>query len=163
MQRKLYPALVKYSPLFLVSSVAFFLTLMMWSQDLMALMNGFMGFGLLCFGMLKAPDIQGFQKLFRKYDPFAKRIPAYGYAYPFIEIILAGLYLSGIGIHIAVTTTIICLSVNAVGVLQVMLKGETHICACVGSRFQLKVGKVTLAEDLLMIIMALLYFIKAPL
>ena len=45
-----------------------------------------MGCIFIIFGLLKLYDIHMFSQIFQKYDIISKNIPAYSYAYPFIEI-----------------------------------------------------------------------------
>ena len=52
-----------------------------------------MGCIFIIFGLLKLYDIHMFSQIFQKYDIISKNIPAYSYAYPFIEISLGIAYL----------------------------------------------------------------------
>ena len=61
----------------------------------MAFMNGAMGLFMLLLGGLQARRPRAFAALFAAYDPLARRLPAYGLAYPFLTMALGLAYLSG--------------------------------------------------------------------
>jgi hypothetical protein len=48
------------------------------------------------------------------------------------------------------------MSINSIGVYIALQKKETLMCACLGSLFKLPMTYVTLAEDLIMGLMALI-------
>ena len=48
-------------------------------------MLDFMGLFYIVFSFFKMLDLKGFPKSFSMYDPLAKRLPIYGWIYPFIE------------------------------------------------------------------------------
>lgn len=114
----------------------------------------FMGYFFLIFGIFKAWNISGFAKAFSMYDPLAKRSDQYAKSYPYLEILLAILYLFNVFLVIASIATIIIMSVGAYGVLQKLREKETIPCACMGAVFVIPMTWVTLAEDVLMAAMA---------
>ncbi|MCB0321673.1 MAG: hypothetical protein KDD60_12165, partial [Bdellovibrionales bacterium] len=80
----------------------------------------------------------------------------YGWAYPFIELVLGVSYLTGILLVPAYIATIILLGVGAIGVLKVLLNKNSIQCACLGTVLNLPMTKVTLIENTTMVVMAAL-------
>lgn len=119
-------------------------------------MNGAMGLFLLFIASLQMFDINGFARMFARYDIIAARYFTYGQAYPMILFALGLFYLWG-GLPVFTNgVTLIIMLVSALGVFDAIRKGHQVECACIGAGFTLPVGKVTLAEDLIMAIMALI-------
>lgn len=121
-----------------------------WMQAMQVFMAGFF----LSFSFFKMLDIKGFAESYAMYDIVAKKIKAWGFIYPFIEL--------GLGIAFAVNfqplitnfVTLIVMSVSIIGVLQSVLNKRKINCACLGAVFNLPMSTVTIIEDALMIIMS---------
>jgi hypothetical protein len=122
-------------------------------------MHHFMGFFLCQFAMLKTFNPSQFVEGFRKYDLLASRCSWYGYLYPWIELGLGLGYLSFFVPKIVYSLTIIVLGIGAVGVVQALRRGLDVRCACMGTVLNVPLSTVTLAEDLLMVLMATLLFL----
>ena len=106
------------------------------------------------FSFFKFLDLKGFAQGYSTYDVVARKFPAWGYIYPFVELLLGIALLTGIfptGTNIAI---IIVMAVGSIGVINSMLKKSIVQCACLGTIIRLPLGKVTLVEDLLMMIMS---------
>jgi hypothetical protein len=84
----------------------------------------------------------------------ARRIPAYGYAYPFIELLLGAAYVTGFQPLATNLMTLVVMAVSSAGVIQSLLAKRTIRCACLGTVFNLPMSTVTLVEDGLMVAMA---------
>jgi hypothetical protein len=121
--------------------------------------DGVMAFFLMFLSFLKFLNLKGFVESFSKYDVLAKKIRIYGFAYPFIEFSLACLYLSGFFPVITNTIMLIVMSIGIIGIIKAIRSDKTVECACVGAGFNLPVGRVTLAENTAMGIMALMNII----
>ncbi len=119
-------------------------------------MRSFMGSFFIVFSFFKFLDIRGFAYSFSSYDPIAKRWLGYGYLYPFIELILGISYISEVNPLITNVATLLILSLGTIGVVDTLRKRENIKCACLGTIFNLPMTKVTLIENGLMIMMALL-------
>lgn len=119
-------------------------------------MNALMGVFLLLLAALKFFDLKGFADAFAGYDPLARRLKIYAFAYPFIELALALMFLAGALPVFSNLLLIIVFSVTTLGVIRVIQSGETVKCGCAGAGFNLPVGKVTVAENLAMIIMGII-------
>jgi hypothetical protein len=115
-----------------------------------------MAFFLMFLSFLKFLNLKGFVETFSKYDVLAQKIKAYAYAYPFIEFSLASLYFSGLFPIVTNIIMLIVMSIGFIGIIKAIRSGNKFECACVGSGFKLPVGRVTLAENTAMGIMALM-------
>jgi hypothetical protein len=117
-------------------------------------MNLFMGFFFCLLSMFKLFNLEGFKEGFQKYDLIAKQSPNYACFYPFIELALGLLYLSG---FYAVTTNILTLGVMTISGLGVWLSirgGLKTNCACLGTVLQVPLSTVSVIENLGMAVMA---------
>ncbi len=122
--------------------------------DLMLLMNHLMGLFFLIFAMFKLIDLKGFADGFQMYDVVAKKFWGYAYAYPYIEVILGVLYLSGMYLVFANLATLIIMAVSAIGVLISMRRGYKFKCACLGTVLNVPLSTVSLVENIGMGLMA---------
>jgi len=117
-------------------------------------MRHFMAGFFLAFSFFKLLNVSAFAASYAGYDIVAKKIPAYGYIYPFIELALAIFLLIPSLDFYANIATLVVMSVSIAGVIQSVLNKKQVQCACLGSAFNLPVGWVTIFEDGLMIIMS---------
>lgn len=122
--------------------------------DWLYAMRIFEGLFFIIFGCFKLLNWRGFADAYQTYDLLAKRSRLYAYAYPLIEVALGLSYLSGIYLEATSIATIIIMGVSAIGVFIALKNKEKIQCACLGVVFKIPMTKVTLFEDLLMIIMA---------
>jgi len=117
-------------------------------------MRHFMAGFFLVFSFFKLLNLRGFATGYATYDILAKRIPAYGLIYPFIELGLGLAYITGFYPVLTNSITLIVMAISTVGVVQSLLRKTQFQCACLGTVIQLPLSKVTLAEDLLMLVMS---------
>lgn len=120
----------------------------------MMLMNTFMGGFFLVFSFFKLLNLEGFADSYAMYDIVARRVPAWGYVYAFIELALGFAYLTGFNPFVTNTVTFVVMSVSLIGVLQSLLNRKRIQCACLGAVFNLPMSTVTVVEDGLMIVMS---------
>ncbi len=120
----------------------------------MHFMQIFMAGFFLTFSFFKLLGLKGFADSYAMYDIVAKRIPVWGYIYPFIELALGLAYLTNFNPFITNITTLIVMSVSIIGVLQSVLNKKKIQCACLGAVFNLPMSTVTIIEDALMIAMS---------
>ncbi|MFW5702773.1 MAG: MauE/DoxX family redox-associated membrane protein, partial [Candidatus Dojkabacteria bacterium] len=112
-------------------------------------MPQFMGIFFLVFAGFKFINLKEFVAAYRGYDLLAKRSRAYAFFYPFLELALGGLYLSGLIPEITSIATILLMGFSSIGVLQVLCRrDEMILCACLGTVIRLPVTTITLVEDL---------------
>lgn len=152
-------ALRNFLPLIIIFAVIIaFVWIKQWYQgyEFHAAMYDFMGAFFIVFGGFKIINLQGFVSAYAIYDIVAQRIPAYGYVYPFLELGLGFLYITRSFLMYANILTIILMIVSAIGVTLELRKKTTIVCACLGTVFKIPMTYVTLFEDILMAIMALL-------
>lgn len=119
-------------------------------------MNMAMGLFLSSLATLKLYSLRNFADSFSKYDVVAGHFKIYGLIYPFIELSLAFLYFSGFFPMITNVLMIIVMLIGTIGVIKTIHSGAAVQCACVGTSFGLPVGRVTLAENGFMILMAVM-------
>ena len=119
-------------------------------------MLDFMGLFCIVFSFFKMLDLKGFPESFKMYDPLAKRIPLYGWLYPFIETVLGLMFLMRFEVDIALVITLIVLGTTTIGVLKTLLDKKHIRCACLGTALKLPMTEATLIENTIMMAMAIL-------
>lgn len=124
-------------------------------NNLMVFMMTFMAGFFLIFGGLKLVNLKAFANRFATYDILAKQWKPYGYVYPFIEIALGVCYVFSIAPRITSIVTIVIMTVGAYGIYQKLRSGRMFTCACLGTKFDIPLTKVTVAENLVMAAMAI--------
>lgn len=118
-------------------------------------MRLFMGGFFVAFSFFKMLDLRGFSDAYRSYDLVAKAVPAYGFAYPFIELALGLGYLADWQPFWINLVTALVMGVSLLGVLKAVLSKQSIRCACLGTVFNLPMSTVTIVEDGLMLGMAM--------
>lgn len=121
-----------------------------------SLMIDFMGWWLIIFGGFKLIKLSAFAEAYSMYDVIAKRVKFYGFVYPFIEIALGLMFLFRFEVTIAAWITLVIMIINSVGAYRGIRDKKVLMCACLGTVFKLPMSYVSLAEDLLMAVMALI-------
>lgn len=129
------------------------------ASTMQAVMHGWMGVFLLVFALLKLFDLEGFKDGFAMYDLLARRVRAYGYVYPFIELALGLAYLSYTAPTVTYVATIVVFGFGTLGVIAALRRGLDIDCPCMGNILSVPLSTVTLTEDLAMIVMAALLLV----
>lgn len=147
-----YPILVAALSLIAVTSFITALEMERGKVSLMHWMHAFMAGFFLVFGFLKMMDIKGFARSFSRYDLVAARLPWYGFAYPFLEMMAGWLYILLPENKILNLACLIWMIIGAAGAVRGLMKpsGTPVECACMGSRIRLPLSWITVAEYLLM-------------
>lgn len=122
-------------------------------------MNQFMAGFFLVFSAFKLLDINGFAEGYATYDLLAKHWHFYGYIYPFLELSLGILYLTQWQPTATQVATIVIMGFSSLGVINSLLKKQQFQCACLGTILKVPLSSITLVEDLLMVVLALLALI----
>ncbi len=147
-----------YKPLLLVFAYILLVTLSVeigyGRFELTRWMPHFMAGFFLVFSFFKLLDLKGFSNSYAMYDLLAKRMPTYGYIYPFIELGLGFWYLLGWQPVLVNWVTLIVMGVSTIGVVLAVMNKQTIRCACLGTGFNLPMSTVTIVEDLTMVAMA---------
>lgn len=120
----------------------------------MQAMNFFMAGFFLTFSFFKMLDLKGFAESYSMYDVVAKKIKAWGFIYPFIELALGLAYATNFQPFITNLVTIVIMGISIIGVLRSVLNKQKIKCACLGAVFNLPMTTVTIIEDGLMIVMS---------
>ena len=125
----------------------------------MTWMRHFMAGFFLVFSFFKLMNLKGFAEGYSTYDIVAKRFSVWGFAYPFVELALGVLLLTGAATKGTTIATFLIMGVSSIGVIQSLVKKQKIQCACLGTVIRLPLSKVTLFEDLLMVVMSLVMII----
>ena len=123
-------------------------------------MRLFMGGFFVAFSFFKLLNLRDFAAAYRDYDLVTKRIPAYGYIYPFIELFLGLAYLANWQPFWINLIAVFVMAISLVGVLLAVISKQRIKCACLGTLFNLPMSTVTVVEDLIMLTMAVNALLK---
>jgi len=140
--------------LFYISAAGVLLHYKDWSWS--EFMLDFMGLFYIVFAFFKMLDLKGFPESFKMYDPLAKRLPIYGWMYPFIETALGLMFLMRFEVDIALIMTLVVLGITTIGVTKTLMDKKSIRCACLGTALKLPMTEATLIENSIMIAMAAL-------
>lgn len=147
-----------YFPIFLIFAYITGVTLLVQAVDgpfdWMQWMSHFMAGFFLVFSFFKLMSLKGFAEGYRTYDVVAKVFPAWGFLYPFAELSLGILFLTGYAPLYTNAAAFLIMGVSSIGVIQSLLQKKPFQCACLGTVIRLPLSKVTLFEDLLMVVMS---------
>ena len=127
-----------------------------WRDGMLNFMAGFF----LVFSGLKLLDVPGFAEGYSTYDLLAKKVKAYGYLYPFLELLLGLLYLTRINLPLTNIATVVLMLFSGLGVAIKLARKEKFQCACLGTMIKVPLTKVTLIEDFGMALMALIMMLR---
>jgi len=140
--------------IFYIASASVLLNYKNWSWS--EFMLDFMGLFYIVFSFFKMLDLKGFPESFRMYDPLAKRVPIYGWIYPFIETALGLMFLMRFEVKIALIVTLVVLGITTIGVTKTLLDKKSIRCACLGTALKLPMTEATFIENAIMIVMAII-------
>ena len=115
----------------------------------------FIAFSMVVRALLKLQNVETFATMFLNYDLLAKRWVPYSYLYPFAEGLAGVLMVAGALTWLSVPIALFIGTVGAVSVLKAVYIDKRELkCACVGGSSNVPLGFVSLAENLMMIAMA---------
>lgn len=143
-----------YKPLLIIAAFITGVSIITSGGHTPVAMNNFMAGFFLVFSFFKFLDLKAFASSYSMYDVLAKRVPVYGYAYPFIELALGLAFLTGFNPIVTNWATLIIMGFSSIGVIQSVVNKQKIRCACLGAVFNLPMSTVTIVEDLLMVAMA---------
>jgi len=145
------PLLVLFSLILIISFIASFtagaIQPIVWMRYFMA---GFF----LCFSYFKLINVKAFADSYSMYDIVAKRIKAWGFIYPFVELGLGIAYATNFTPLYTNITTVVIMGISSIGVIESVANKKKIQCACLGAVFNLPMSTLTIIEDLLMVAMA---------
>lgn len=125
------------------------------------IMYDFMGLFFVVFSLFKIINIRKFAEAYSMYDIIAKRSWLYAYLYPFIELTLGIMYLTRFQLFFANLITFVLMVIGSIGVGYELYQKKEIVCACLGAVFKIPMTYVTLAEDVIMGLMALYMILLA--
>jgi len=129
----------------------------------MMFMSHFMAGFFLVFSFFKLLNLKGFSESYAMYDLLARKVPPYGYIYPFIELALGIGYLTIPESFTLNLVTALVMGFSSLGVIESVLNKKKIRCACLGAVFNLPMSTVTIIEDLLMVAMSVTAMINTGL
>jgi hypothetical protein len=121
-----------------------------WPGAIMHFMAGFF----IVFGGFKLLDLKGFAEGYSTYDILARRVTAYAYAYPFIEIIFGLTMIYGSQNRLLLWIEFAVMAFSGFGVALKFMKREEIQCVCLGTFLKIPLTKITLVEDFGMAVLA---------
>jgi len=110
----------------------------------------------LVFAGFKIIDLKGFAEGYSTYDLLARRIFAYGYVYPFIELFFGLAMILNSTSKPLLLAEIIIMSFSGLGVAIKLMKKEKFQCSCLGTLLKVPLTKITVVEDFGMAALALM-------
>jgi glutaredoxin len=149
-----------YTPVLVVFAVAALMALALSHAALgspftMRAGEWFIGLTMMALAMLKLQDLQTFSTMFLNYDLLARRWVPYGKIYPFAELGAGALMVAGALTWLSAPVALFIGGVGAVSVFKAVYLDKRELkCACVGGASNVPLGPVSLAENLMMIAMA---------
>ncbi len=111
------------------------------------------------FGIMKLYNLEDFVKNFSEYDLVSKKYSIYGYAHPFIEIILWFIYIFDTQMMYTMTANIMGIIISGLWIASaywIVSSWKNISCACMGTYWKLPMTKVTILENTVMLWMILL-------
>lgn len=120
----------------------------------------FMGGLLIIFGGLKLVGIEVFIKVFPLYDLIAKRISAYRYVYPLLQVFLGMMFIVGASPPVRNTLTVVIGLSGLVGMISVVLKRGAVRLSYLGTILRLRFSTVILIENTLMVFFGIIMLIS---
>lgn len=154
--------LKNFMPLIIITSIIILLTILgqlYRGWNIHTAMLDFMAGFFIVFGAFKIINLAGFAMAYQEYDLIAKHSIIYAYVYPFIELALGLSYLFRYQVMVANWITLFLMIIGSVSIALELSKGKQIVCACLGAVFKIPMTYVTLAEDLIMGLMALIMII----
>jgi hypothetical protein len=120
--------------------------------------NDFMAIFFVTFASFKFIHLELFALTYRTYDVVAKKFPAWGYLFPFVEMFLGFAYLLSNKNNRLNLLTLVITGVAGYGVWKTVYaknrpRSRFH-CACLGTVIKLPLSTVSFTEDVLMFVMA---------
>jgi glutaredoxin len=116
----------------------------------------FIAFSMCVLAILKLRDIESFSGMFLGYDLLARRWVPYAYIYPFAEAAAGILMISRAFPWVSIPIALFIGGVGAVSVIKAVYMEKRDLkCACVGGDSNVPLGFLSLTENVMMVVMAL--------
>ena len=101
----------------------------------------------LVFAGFKIIGLQGFAEGYSSYDLLARKIFAYGYVYPFIELFFGLAMILDPTSKPLLLAEILVMGFSGIGVSIKIMKKEKFQCVCLGTILKVPLTKITVVED----------------
>lgn len=116
----------------------------------------FVGFSMCVLALLKLQDVATFSTMFLNYDLLARRWVPYASLYPWLEGVAGVLMVAGVASWLSIPVALAIGGIGAVSVIKAVYIDRRELrCACVGGGNRVPLGALSLAENGMMIAMAL--------
>ena len=126
-------------------------------QSLTDLLRGLMAAFMIIFAGFKLIGYRQFVASFSGYDMIARRWGIYGWLFPWLQLGLGLVYLFNLMPAFRNWLVVVIATLAAVGVWRTLVKSKAKLeCACLGRVIKLPLSKLSLGEDLSMLVMAVL-------
>ncbi|WP_128253613.1 MauE/DoxX family redox-associated membrane protein [Falsirhodobacter deserti] len=113
-------------------------------------------FAMCLLGLQKLQDVERFSTMFLNYDLLGQRWVGYAYIYPFAETVAGLLMITGVLNWVSIPIALFIGIVGLVSVFKAVYVEKRDLkCACVGGNSNVPLGAISLAENGIMIFMAL--------
>lgn len=156
--KKFFPLIIIFSSIFLFTIIT---SILYGSWSVTFSMRMMMGSFFAIFGLFKIFNLRAFADGYSTYDIVAKRSRAYAFVYPFLELLIAVMYLTNTGGIYRDIFTLVLMVVSTIGVVQKIREKEEVPCACLGMVFKIPMTWVTLIEDIIMALEAFFMAVMA--
>jgi len=113
----------------------------------------------LVFAGFKLIGLKGFAEGYSSYDLLARRISAYGYVYPFIELFFGLAMILDPTSKPLLLAEILVMGFSGIGVSIKLIRKEKFQCVCLGTILKVPLTKITVIEDFGMVVLALVLLI----
>ena len=148
-----------YQPLLVIVLMITLVSAQSWPNREAFMLNFMAGF-FIVFGSFKLFDLTGFKSAFSTYDLLAQAWTPYGLIYPFLELVLGFAFLYKYQINYALWGSVVLMGFGSLGVINALRQNKQIRCACLGTSLNLPMSTITLIEDLVMVIMAIMMLVK---
>ena len=101
----------------------------------------------LVFAGFKIIDLKGFAEGYSSYDLLARKIFAYGYVYPFIELFFGLAMILDPTSKPLLLAEILIMGFSGIGVSIKIMRKEKFQCVCLGTILKVPLTKITIVED----------------
>ncbi|MDO6413264.1 glutaredoxin [Sphingomonas sp. BIUV-7] len=120
----------------------------------------FIAFSMCVLAILKLRDIESFSSMFLGYDLLARRWLPYAYLYPFGEALAGLLMIAGALRWLSIPIALFIGTIGAVSVIKAVYVDKRDLkCACVGGDSNVPLGFLSLTENVMMVVMALVMLV----
>lgn len=155
-----------YQPVIALFSAGFLMALAIESSTALEFMPGrilttFIAVSMCLLAIQKLRDLYSFTNQFITYDLLAFRHTYYAYLYPFLELFAGIGMLAGVYPYITAPIALFIGSIGSISVIKAVYIDKRELkCACVGGDSNVPLGVISLTENIMMVLIAIITFIR---